>query len=66
MGRSSQRGKNIPGEQEAPRRLYWKHRGSSVSVGKLSGLEVSSYENRKLVLGICDKDVTVNFDECYF
>lgn len=63
MGRSSQRGKNIPGEQGADRRQYWKRCESSASVGKLSRLEVNSYEDGKLVLEICDKEVIVNFDE---
>lgn len=62
MERSSQKGKNIPGEQGS-----WRQELSlSISVEELSRLEVSSYEDRKLVLGFCDKEVIVDFDECYF
>lgn len=38
----------------------------SVSVEELSRLEVNSYEDRKLVLGFCDKWVIVDYGECYF
>lgn len=38
----------------------------SVSVEELSTLEVNSHEERKPVLGFCDKEVIINFGECYF
>lgn len=63
MERSSQRRKNIPGEQGS-----WRQEFSlrSISVEELSRLEVNSYEDRKLVLGFCDKEVIVDFGKCYF
>lgn len=38
----------------------------SVSVKELSRLEASSHEDGKLVFGFCDKEVIVDFGECYF